>query len=403
VARIQLPNGDGHGSRRREFYGRTAAEAERRRDVAAALVSGGADPFTPLADVTDRWLTACEPPNPTHRAPNGLAIATWVGYETHVRRHIVPYMGGFPVAQLTVDDVDRWQQQLRRQGMSASMLGKVLQTLRTILGWATPRGYVQRNVASDQPMSAGERVRWRPLDLDEMQRIIDAIDGHPLRAHFLLALVMGPRMGEINGLGLDDFDRERQTLTINHTLTWKTGQSGFWHRREAKTPRSHRTIYLPGVVVEAFERHLDQRAAWASSAGWQELGLLFTRKNGRPLRGDGTGGGGDQFKRCLKRAGLPIRNFHQLRHHAATTLLALNGNNYHEVALILGHSTFRLTLDLYGHLIPQLERELAMEVDAFYRGRMRSAGSGSSGRTEVDPAFGLADDAQPPDALQQIG
>jgi hypothetical protein len=46
---------------------------------------------------------------------------------------------------------------------------------------------------------------------------------------------------------------------------------------------------------------------------------------------------------------------------------ACNGNNYFEVARILGHSTYRLTLDLYGHLTPEVQRQTAQAVDRFYR------------------------------------
>jgi integrase len=75
---------------------------------------------------------------------------------------------------------------------------------------------------------------------------------------------------------------------------------------------------------------------------------------------------GDQFGRCLRRAGLPHRNFHQLRHQAATVLLALNGGNIHEEAQILGHSSHRMTADLYGHLQPEVMELRAAQVDAYY-------------------------------------
>lgn len=376
AARLYVPTDDGRGWSRRDFYGRTATEAEDKREAAAQLLAetqGLSDPFAPLRTVADRWLTACEPPNPTHHAPRGLARSTWIGYEAHVRLHITPFLGEHPVSQLRLDHVARWQSQLQAAGMSGSMRRKVLQTLRTLFAWAKDHDYVADNVARRQPMAAGEKQTWQPLGHGELTAMLAAIEGHYLYAHFLLALVMGPRLGEINGLGLEDFDVEARTLSINHTLTWSTGERGVAARKEVKTARSRRTIYLPTIVFEAIQRHLEQRRQWASDLGWQEFGLLFTRHNGRPLRGDGTGGVGDMFKRCLRRAGLPERNFHQLRHHAATMLLALNGNSYHEVALILGHSTFKLTLDLYGHLIPEVQRERAAQLDAFYEPRIVQA------------------------------
>jgi integrase len=321
----------------------------------------------PLSKVLDAFLTAVEPGNPTLRAPAGLVRTSWVGYEAHARLHIEPYLGDVRIGSLTLTHVEDWLKQLRAAGMSGSMRRKVLTTLRTVLKWAIAHDYLPngRNVASLAPMPEANQHEWQPIDSNELQAILKAIRGHRLEALFRLALMMGPRLGELNGLALSDFDREARTININYDLVW---EGPYPRRKQTKTPKSRRTIALPDSLFATLEAHLERRAQECLAAGddWEEYGLLFTRFNGRPLRGDGTGGVGDQFKRCLRRAGLPVRNFHQLRHQAASLLLALNGGDYFEVARILGHSTYRLTLDLYGHLIPEVQRRLAESVDRFY-------------------------------------
>jgi integrase len=69
-----------------------------------------------------------------------------------------------------------------------------------------------------------------------------------------------------------------------------------------------------------------------------------------------------QFVPLLKRAGLPRIRFHDLRHTAATLLL---GRGIHPkiVSEMLGHTTVGITLDLYSHVTPTMQREAARAMD----------------------------------------
>jgi integrase len=51
----------------------------------------------------------------------------------------------------------------------------------------------------------------------------------------------------------------------------------------------------------------------------------------------------------LAAAALPRIRFHDLRHSAASLLIAA-GVELVEVSMLLGHSELRVTADLYGHL-----------------------------------------------------
>lgn len=137
----------------------------------------------------------------------------------------------------------------------------------------------------------------------------------------------------------------------------------------------------------------ERLAALAAGRAYADTPYLFVRSNGNPLRGDGSGGVGDQFKRRLRRAGLPIRNFHQTRHIAASILLSLNGNNIHEVQQILGHSTYRMTLDLYSHLVPEVQAGRAADVDRLLRTLEAARVARETKRqAELDMAAGEEDD-----------
>jgi integrase len=59
------------------------------------------------------------------------------------------------------------------------------------------------------------------------------------------------------------------------------------------------------------------------------------------------------FKKVLADAGLPHMRFHDLRHSAATILLAM-GIHPKVVQELLGHSSFLITMNLYGHVFPSM-------------------------------------------------
>ena len=69
------------------------------------------------------------------------------------------------------------------------------------------------------------------------------------------------------------------------------------------------------------------------------------------------------FKRLLTAAGLRPQRFHDLRHGAATLLLA-QGVSARAIMDLLGHSQIGITYNLYSHVIPELRRDAARKMDS---------------------------------------
>jgi len=72
-----------------------------------------------------------------------------------------------------------------------------------------------------------------------------------------------------------------------------------------------------------------------------------------------------RFQRAVAAAGLPAIHFHDLRHTAATVLLA-KGVDVKLVSGMLGHSTILQTLDTYSHVIPAMHGDAAAAMDALF-------------------------------------
>jgi integrase len=87
-------------------------------------------------------------------------------------------------------------------------------------------------------------------------------------------------------------------------------------------------------------------------------GLVFTTPSGLPIHGSNLL---PEFRAHLARLGLPKVSIHDLRHSAATVLLA-QGVELSTISRILGHSTIRVTADIYAHAVPQLQVEAARKM-----------------------------------------
>jgi integrase len=93
---------------------------------------------------------------------------------------------------------------------------------------------------------------------------------------------------------------------------------------------------------------------------WVDSGHVFATVLGRPHHAATIS---RAFQDALDRAKLPDVRFHDLRHSAATFLLA-QGMTLEDVKNQLGHSTIVLTSNTYGHILEQRQHEVARAMDA---------------------------------------
>ena len=109
---------------------------------------------------------------------------------------------------------------------------------------------------------------------------------------------------------------------------------------EPKTTRSRRTITIPELLVAALRTHRQRQfeERLAAGARWRDSGLVFTTTVGTPLDGRNVN---RLFKVILRDAGLPAIRYHDLRHTAATLLLA-QGVDPRTIMETLGHSQISL-------------------------------------------------------------
>jgi integrase len=172
------------------------------------------------------------------------------------------------------------------------------------------------------------------------------------------------RPGEALALRWKAVDFDRQTLMIEQSLARVgrlTGVSKLVFQ-ETKTDQSTRSLHMPDLVAKVLLEHRRRQAEMRLAMGpeWIDMGLVFTTGKGTPLEASNVH---RDFKKLLKQAGLPHRvRVHDLRHSSASLLLNL-GIPLKTIQTILGHSSIKVTADIYAHLAPQIERDAANALD----------------------------------------
>lgn len=399
-ASVTLPDG-----RRKVLYGRTREEASRKLTAALHAVQQGAPPrsderLTVGAFLT-KWLEESARP--------AVRPKTYAGYKLYVERHLVPGLGRLRLVALTPEQVQAflngraraatgrattasWAARRAEKGaaplpadagavahgpplLAPRTVFHIRAVLRKALNQALVWGLVTRNAAAlANPPRVPEEER-RPLSPEEAKRFLAAVSGDRLEALYALALTVGLRQGELLGLRWQDVDLEAGTLRITQALQRVRDRDGTTAVRlvEPKTKRSKRTIALPALARDALRRRKARQAEERLSAGarwrgWHEAGpgkgLVFTTGLGTSLEASNVT---HYFQRHLRRTGLPPRRFHDLRHSAATFLLA-SGTPPRVVMEILGHSHVALTMTLYGHVLQDQLKDAAGRMDALFAG-----------------------------------
>ena len=119
--------------------------------------------------------------------------------------------------------------------------------------------------------------------------------------------------------------------------------------RDLKTKRSRRTLHLTPALDTQLRSHRARQVTERLAAGpaWVESDLAFTTRTGTPLDPDNVR---RYFQRLCKEAGLGHWTLHELRHSAASIMLA-QGTPLWVVSEVLGHASLAITKDVYGHLL----------------------------------------------------
>ena len=331
------------------FYGKTEKEAKRKRSKAlAGLIKDGPRAFDArritFGEWLERWIDSL---------PGTVAENTRGFYEHRARTYLKPALGNVKLSELTAEHLDGLYRDLARgkgtpsgRALAPSTVGQVHSTARVALGRAAKK---------ERPT----------IDLDGLGLFFGAASGERLEALWIVWCLTGLRPGEILGLKWADVrlpkDGSDGELLIRRS--WSATRTGAVMRETTKTGKGRPVSLLPEATAALSAhrtRYLEElvryralwEAAWAKNPEYRDL--VFPSKAGTPL--DHGNVNRQQFKKLLRKAGLPPMRPYDIRHSFATLWIE-SGESAEVLQKVLGHSSIATTINTYSHLSPRYQRE----------------------------------------------
>ena len=277
---------------------------------------------------------------------------TYLLYEGLLRNHVVPHVG-----RVRLCDVRRVHIRKLLDALSGHIGSRTLQLVHRVLRQAFAEA-IEDGLLRVNPCTRKDKPRHytpdrEPLTLEEVRRLLRAARQSGYYLLLYLALATGMRQGEIFGLRWQDIDFDTHSLYVRSSLG--RDESGRPLLTPPKASRARR-IDMGFELEKLLDAHRERKA----SETW-----IFTDTAGEPLDKDRFVRG--VFLPLLKRAGVRRIRFHDLRHTSATLALS-SGVNVKVVSERLGHSSAKMTLDVYTRAVPTLQRDAAALMEQLVSG-----------------------------------
>jgi integrase len=336
---------------------KSEAQAELRRLLGTVDVGRHVDPGKmTVGDWLKQWL---------EEARHTTSPKTHERYSEIVNLHLHPALGAIQLAKFAPVHIQGFYSDALKSGRLDGKGGLSPQTVlhfHRLLDHAMKRARKLRLIAVNpvedvDPPKVEER-EMQTLDDEQAGRLLAAASTTRLYAPLVVALATGLRRGELLALRWQDINLTTGIVTVVRSLEQTKAGLRF---KPTKTKRGKRPIVLPASVLAVLLDHKARQADERLMLGQGKSELVFTRVEGDPIKPDSFT---SWVARVAERAGTShIMPVHGLRHTHITNLL--RENVHPKVASErAGHSRVGFTLDRYSHVIPSLQEDAAIRIDA---------------------------------------
>lgn len=386
---------DAGGTRRQKTF-RLKKEADAFAATASIEVRDGthvADRETATVEAAGKlWIKSA--------SAAGLERSSVEDYERTLRLHIEPFIGASRLNTLNTAKLRAFEDTLREEGRSASMIKRVMTTLGTLLADSQERGLVVRNAAREMQARRGKSASRQEkrqkgrlkigVDIptrDEIKALVGALHGR-WRPLILTATFCGLRASELRGLRWEDVNFDRKEIRV-HQRADRFNDIG-----RPKSISGERSLPAPPMVLNALKEwklacpKVDSGKKDSDGEKIMELGLVFPNGTGKVeqlnnilrrglnpswIAAEVVIDTGEKDKDGKAVMGPKYTGLHALRHFYASWCINRRKDGGLElppkvVQQRLGHSTIAMTMDTYGHLFPSDDdgQEMAEAERAFY-------------------------------------
>lgn len=283
-----------------------------------------------------------------------------------LKNQVYPYIGGFEIRELTFSDIQRMVNCLNERGLSFSTIKKAYEAVSSCLRFFRMENGSAFNPCEGISLPDGKRKDISDIcffDKKQREQIVKEATRtyqsgksvYRLGWAFVLLMYSGMRVGELCALEWSDIDFEEKTISVNKTAIEVNAAehgAGVITQNNTKTRNSVRVIPMTKM---AFNSLMELKKINGSE---KYVITSSNHKRIRPTRLDKT------FYDILRAAALPKTGVHALRHTFASMLFN-NGCEIKIVSDLLGHTSTKVTENIYIHLIQAQKIKAIQNIDGF--------------------------------------
>jgi len=276
-------------------------------------------------------------------------------YRLQLKNHILPRFGSKYLEQITPMMINNYVLELKKtpslnsEGtLSVGTIKKIYAVFKNIMNTAYQNDLIPQNPFSKVHLSFSDMEKQETLhfwDEEEVKKAIELLKQETNENKYLVyfALGTGLRLSEIFGLDWADIDFENSTITVNKS---RQKNKGKMIELPCKTGSSVRKITIPISVRDMLLRYR-----------MNHMSNKYVFSNLDPDKGT------QWYRTWVRKSGLPVIRFHDLRHTHATVLLA-EGVDIKTISKRLGHSNIGITMNVYTHVLEDLDRKASEAIDS---------------------------------------
>lgn len=295
-----------------------------------------------------------------------LAPSTYKRYCRMLETRLLPYFGHFYINKIKPTDIMKFYdllekdtQLVRKKGNNGSKTKKPLsgktilehhRLLRAMLHKAVYWQLIVANPAERVQPPKARKPKRKSYDDEQTKILLENLEllsseDTKYKVAIILTVFTGVRLGELMGLEWQDVDFKNGIISINRSSQYLADMGVF--TKVPKTESSIREIAIPEFIISLLEEYKlwyeEQKSIYGEL--WTNSDRLFVQADGKPMHPSTIS---KWFVKYVGQIGLPVINFHGLRHTNASLLVAQNI----DIAVIsarLGHAQISTTLDFYVH------------------------------------------------------
>ncbi|MDD4493393.1 MAG: tyrosine-type recombinase/integrase [Eubacteriales bacterium] len=283
-----------------------------------------------------------------------ISKSTYHNYRQMIDTRMIPFFKplSITVKEITGDEINDYYASLRNDGLKGTSAQRHHSLLHLAFKQALKRRIIQTNPCDQADRPKAVQFIGNFYNADELKKLIDCLEGDPLRMLIILTAYYGLRRSEVIGLKWSAIDFVGKTVSIRHKVIEEDRPGGavLTGMDVMKTKSSYRTLPLiPHIEQELIHEKAHQeemRHVMRSAYNKKYSEYVCVDAIGNLLKPSYVS---EHFQVILRQNDMRHIRFHDLRHSCASLMLA-NGVPMKMIQDWLGHSDMGTTANIYSHI-----------------------------------------------------